>query len=258
MKTIRTNPSIFFILSLLLLVNCEKEKDRIYEKGQLIGQWRAYELVVDGDSYSEFALFNTYYTGIDFLNLEEARYLLIHEDGETCGKSNSFAWRLEENKLILIGEDLAAVKTLEVEKLTETELWLRYSEDKKSTLVKFQTVIGFENEEENPECQIKGMWSLIRYECCDLPAEIYEEYQITWGFDMESRKIHMINTVEFGKHSQYLFTESGSYDFDLGNEQLIIEYQDWSYSFKYDISENVLIVKDRPESDGPMLRFKKL
>lgn len=137
MKTTRSFYSIMVTLSFLLLVNCEKENDGIYEKSQFIGEWEAYELIVDGETYTQFSVFNTYSTAIEFT---ENGYLhFIAGDKGSPSNPDSFQkWEIQGETLMLFNRDEELWVTANVEKLTGAELWLRHELNNKDALVKFK------------------------------------------------------------------------------------------------------------------------
>ena len=112
--------------------------------------------------------------------------------------------------------------------------------------------------DEQEKHELDGKWGLISFECCDLPAEKFEEGQVSWAFDMENLKLRFINEVDFWDRSEYYFKEAGTYDITLEGGKIKILYQGYSTSYKYEVINDNLIISDRPESDGALIKLKKL
>lgn len=139
MKTIRIVNILIIMLNLLLLVNCTKEEDPNFNQEKLMGQWASYEMIVDGETFSQFALFNTFATAIEF---SETGYSLFIKEyrGENRSDAHFLEWVINEDTLILFHKNRKLWKTSEIEKLDNTELWLRYEEHTQIKLVKFKRI----------------------------------------------------------------------------------------------------------------------
>ena len=66
-----------------------------------------------------------------------------------------------------------------------------------------------------------------------------------------------IHNMEFDKNSEYGFQIEGTYEFVLSDYDLTIFYQERNKKLEINFSDHSMILSNNPESDGPVMRFKK-
>ena len=135
MGTVRTIFSILMMLNLFLLTNCKEDDLVLYDEDRIMGKWISYEEVIDNKTYSQFAIFNTFFTGIEFSN--NGYYLITETTPENTERVPSM-WEINGKTLRLFDSEEKLWKAATIEKMSDNELWLRYEENNSEKLVKFK------------------------------------------------------------------------------------------------------------------------
>lgn len=135
MKTTKDMKLLFIILSLLFSSNCKEDDAIKYQEEDFWGVWKAYELIIDDNVYTQFTIFNTFYNGVVF---KESGYCLVLADSFEEPIECSQNWKEENQSISLFNGDGEVFVIAKVEKLADGELWLRHSENDMDKLIKFR------------------------------------------------------------------------------------------------------------------------
>ncbi|NNF82628.1 MAG: hypothetical protein HKO96_02450 [Flavobacteriaceae bacterium] len=108
------------------------------------------------------------------------------------------------------------------------------------------------NDDDINNDQFLGTWSLINYQCCKFSPEIFSPERINYTF-FPNFSLDVQITGELGNESLVPIQENGIYSYSLELNKITIDGREYDYSFE----EDLLILMDNPEADGPIIIFTK-
>lgn len=95
---------------------------------------------------------------------------------------------------------------------------------------------------------LNGKWEMISYVSFLPSLPIFNKNEVVWTFDVSKRHLFVTNNVE----SKYPFLlESGSYDIKMHGKTILIS----NILYEFSVKNGVLTISDRPELDGPVMKF---
>ena len=98
------------------------------------------------------------------------------------------------------------------------------------------------------ENKLNGKWNLTEVTCECAPTD-FKVGDHVWEFDLTDGKVNVANRIS--KPLQIL--ETGAYDIAVTDKKITI----LSVSYDYYFEDGNLFLADRPESDGPLMKFTK-
>lgn len=108
---------------------------------------------------------------------------------------------------------------------------------------------GCSNDDDQTESNdLNGSWELVDFLTFASNNPDLQDNQVIWTFDVESNQLHVVNNNSEG-HA-FIYT-SGNYDLQVFQDSLLIDTR----KFDYQIDADSLIFSDKPEFDGPRLKF---
>lgn len=117
-------------------------------------------------------------------------------------------------------------------------------------------VFSLSCDQKNENEIITGKWTLVNFECCELPREKFDNNQIIWEISSKKKVISIVNNVSLSQ-SQYFF-EDGDYEIiSIDDISLTFIYKERDYKFNYVIENNELELTRNISSDGMIIIFKK-
>jgi len=96
--------------------------------------------------------------------------------------------------------------------------------------------------------ELNGEWKMTLYVAFLPELPVINDGDITWTFNVSSSELTIVNAIE----TEYPYIlPSGTYDIVLTSNTVKI----LTITYDYLIDEGILIVKDHPEVDGPIMNF---
>ena len=97
--------------------------------------------------------------------------------------------------------------------------------------------------------ELNGDWNLISVTCFCEPINL-ETGEHVWEFNLTENKLYVTNNVSEGLHT---ILETGTYDIKVIDSKITILNIEYDFYFE----NKKLFLTDKPELDGPIIKFIK-